>query len=544
MGKFSEWLDKREMEKFAKNYNRFLNMQNYTLESPLITNEEYNILENKAWYEATSATQLLRFYDMAGAYVRLDTYEVLRNNFYKVSKGSDLVYSHANLAKSIIGTMNKLIFPNLEITLEDKELEERLNKIFRGNKFDSYLLDWCSLDCSSGCSGIEFILDKDFSDDVIFKKPFQKSNILINYKYGQISEVIYTTPREYNKESYTLYTIYGKGFIDYKLYKEKKVIGYIGKSDRLEVPLETIPDYANLKKHYFINSNGEVVKKIFTVYKENKTGALSDYSDIIDDLINLDEAYTSMMTYIRDSGVEIYVPDNMTIKDPVTGAINTKNSFGRRIVRVSDASPNWENKELKRDFIEINNNINGYKEAMDKISISAITGAGLSPSTMGFDFSGANSSALALEIRESASLVTQKEKQSRWDEALKQFVILALQFEDLQESDSGDYIINDELDDLDISINFGEYKPELSKNTEIINGEVTKLNANLSTLQMSWKKIYPYMSDEEIETNISISQGLIPEDIESEDMTKDVVSEESEEVNKEEESEEDSKEQL
>ena len=135
-----------------------------------------------------------------------------------------------------------------------------------------------------------------------------------------------------------------------------------------------------------------------------------------------------------------------------------------------------------------------------------MTACGLSPASLGYDVSGANSSGLALEIRERTSLDTRSEKCRRWETALKEMTRLLFRFNDM-EIRGETYVIPEETD-WDISIKFADYR---RSEAEIVADLVTRLEAGLIDFDSAYEKLYPNLTEDERNLMIENAQGLLHE---------------------------------
>lgn len=513
-------------KEWVQNYKRFFDEASDYREFPAIKDLDYEKAENKAWYLASSGMELLRFYQFNYGRDRLP---LRANQFYYVafknilqdeseSNKIKMVPIHVDLATQISKTMCKLVFPdrpiisiNIDETTnkQEKEQEKLLDAILTDNKFDTWIQDAAEKLSYSGAIAIKFNIDKTESEYPIMEA-YPKEDFDVKFKYGNRLEAI--AFKDYykgdDKKDYCLYSVYGKGYIDYKLYQVTRKYAI-----KKEVPLSTLEQTKHLKTIKFYNKDGSEYNKILAVYMENKTGARSDYSGCIDEFMTLDEIRSNLVRFLRSSKVKTYIHDNLLVQTE-DGQVKIPDDYDIDTVIIRDSNPNWTQEDMKRDIVDINNTIQGYKSAYEDILLQVLTGVGLSPATMGFDISGANSSGLALEIRERTTLHTREDRLQRWKQCLTDMSRLLLTYYGMIVlADSTSYIVPEDTDKLDFSIIFAEYG---RSTTELVDDLVKRLDAQLIDIRTAYQMLYPELTEDERLEMIELASSLLPENIEPE----------------------------
>lgn len=413
------------------------------------------------------------------------------NYFYRVVNSKTLPIQHYPLANIVSKTMANLVFTDNPIfTLSSEELTKKLNDMYDENELGTLLQKACEYESYSGAVAFKPVIDQEFSEYPILI-PYAKEDVEVVREYGRITEILFRDIYDRNDRQYLLYTICGKGYIDYKLYIKKA-----GTSDKgREVPLTEIDETKDLKPIKFKYSDGRDYDKIVAIYKENRTNAESDYKNLIDDFAALDEIYSNMTDFIRRSRIKTYMPETFLQEDIRTGKRVEKDEYDTDNVILHDSNPKGTTQEVKRDTIDISGSVQGYKEAFENVLLHALATVGLSPATIGMDISGANSSALALNIRERVSLRTRSEKQKRWLEALQKLSILMLELSTVRKAGDDTFIV-DEVDDV-VDIQFAEYEtPSFSEQVDVLS---KALDAGLIDKKTALKQLYPDMDDETID---------------------------------------------
>lgn len=521
---YKEWLE---------NYDEYLkNGTSYLTEFPAIKDEYFEMYENKAWYLASKGEELVYFYHYARP---RDRFRARLNQFYHIAfknvledKGNDggeknkmkMVPIHVDIPNQISKTMTKLCFPAVpKISIntisndknEENETEVLINHILRDNDLENWIQDAGEKLSYSGAIAIKYNIDKSESEYPIMQV-YPKEDIEVRRKYGnRIISIIFKDYFNTDKEKYTLYSTYGKGFVDYHLYKNEDLM--LGKPKE-EVPLSTLDCTKDLKPFKIYKSDGTLYNKILASYLENKSGAKSDYSGCIDEFMTLDEIRSNLVRFLRSSKVKTYIHDNLLVQEE-NGNLKVPDDYDMDTIIIRDSNPNWTAEDMKRDIVDINNTIQGYKAAFEDILLQVLTGCGLSPATLGYDVSGANSSGLALEIRERTTLHTREDKLQRWKSGLTDMVKKLLIFNDV--TLKGDDLVLpknvEELEKLDVSIIFAEYGRSVS---ELVDDLIKRMEARLIDIKTAYQMLYPNNTEDEINEMIERAEGLLPENIEPE----------------------------
>lgn len=274
--KWAQKLEQRRQQAFEKRLITYFHTPTANLQLPSSPNELYEEMENKVWFQANGADELLRFYNTR---YKIDNgFSANINQFYRISRNSDIAIMHYNTPQMLTKSMVNLLFSNLpDITTKtgnqetDKKLNQLLDKIYKDNEYKTLLNRAAEIASYSGRVGFKLIMDQDVSEYPIIQL-YPKESIKILTEYGRTSEIIFKdfyTKDGDSSRNYVLYSIYGKGYVKYKLYDEKFTITN-QEADRQEVPLSTIPELADLKDQDFYYSDGSRVDKILAVVIDNK----------------------------------------------------------------------------------------------------------------------------------------------------------------------------------------------------------------------------------------------------------------------------------
>ena len=454
----------------------------------------YETMCNYAWY-TYDANALLQFYKLYEPINNIH-YDQL-NNFYKVWKGSNKSpLMHYPLARSISKAMSALVFsdePQINIVTGNKQRDKvsnmTLKKIFDENSM-RVLLQRASEICSySGAVTFALVFDKEVSEYPIIQL-YAKEDTEVEKKYGKITKI---TCKDYftndaESKTYTLYSSYSRGSISYKLYDSTNTV-------LKEVPLSTVEECKNLKDITIVNSNNEPYQNLLAVYKENNGTGKSDYFNIKDDFLLLDETVSAKADFIRKSRIRTFLYDNNLLQNE-KGEVIKPTEFDMSYIVLHDSCPSdmVDRQTPKRDVIDIKASIEAYDNTITNIIKEVCHSVGLSPATLGIDAAGANSSALALEIRENLSLFTRAEKIKEWRDILEKLVKVL--FESSLAILEDDILYINSLD-IDVSVVFGEYSRPSFEN--MVNVLGMALDNRLIDLDSALKELYPEKNDIELD---------------------------------------------
>ena len=89
------------------------------------------------------------------------------------------------------------------------------------------------------------ILDTNFAELPIIKFHPSSEFELVN-EYGRVIEIVFNDVYKHNKNKYILKSYYGKGYVKYRLFNDRKK----------EVPLATVPELAALKNFMIVDKDG------------------------------------------------------------------------------------------------------------------------------------------------------------------------------------------------------------------------------------------------------------------------------------------------
>lgn len=409
-------------------YDGIANIEIKKGESFNMTNDySRDIIEYFVWSKGCER-ELIKFYSETSN-------ESENNYFYKNIKSDDKV-THSGLPKLISSTMARLIFSGgVEITIDDKKDQETLDGIIKENKMMLQHPDSAFKNSWGGKVSYKISFDDDVTELPIVEivgathfKPF--------YKRGRLFEIVYNTYYKKDKKEFRLDEIYGKGFIDYKLYEIK------GNKVK-EVPLNYIEETEELARIEFMP------KVILGMVQTNKTiKGVSDYEGLISEFDMYDEIITDFGGEIRDGKTDIYFPTDKLVMGTNGAYLPIRTDKKYAIVNTS-ISEDGDNGKIQYEQPDIRSTeyINSSEFTLSMI----LANAGLSKVTIGFDDT-INESGISRKEKEKASLRTRDEKVPHWESFLSAFYELVLIANDIKNK-----VIPKERE---VVVTLGDYMPE------------------------------------------------------------------------------------
>jgi hypothetical protein len=479
--RFQRFLIKRVgVDKYIEEWEKSKNFYN---ELKVDDSSDFELKENKTWYDG--GTQKLEFFykEHRGPYM------INQYKFWHVIN-TTMPRIHYPLASTITNSMGTLLFnQEIEFTVDagaksrNASIQTRLDEILEVNDIQVLLQEAARMQSYSGSVALKLNYDDTIADLPLITM-YPKEAFNVHRVYNQI---IYIDFNDFYGKEYKLVSRYGRGYINYMLYKGKQ-----------KVPLSDCEETKGLKDIAFFDAEGLIHTDIFATVIGNKTKqGISDYKDLVDTFHALDETYSTLITYIRRTKPNIFITEDIAKKDK-NGKPLPLNEFDN-IITVLDQAIGDDGTKVERSIEEIK--VAGYIEMLDKLRFTVLEKIGISPATIGIDAAGAAASGEALRLRERLSIKTRGEKLALWDESLEAFLVSIYNFDILvkgTEEPKEGIRVYDEVVDFNISINFGEYiKETLDERVKIylVLFEKGAISLNFLQTQLFGKEL----SEEELE---------------------------------------------
>lgn len=401
------------------------------------------VLRNRIWYRG-DPSELDQFFKQAA----ID--DVGRSRFWAAvpSADSSIRKFHSGLPGEIVDRLTDIVVSDLDsISLENEENQKLWDEIAKDNKFSDELLgEAIKNTLIDGDGAFKLSVDTEITEYPIIEF-YSGTDVDYVYKRGRLQEVVFYAYYTYEKETYRLEEIYGKGYIDYKLYD---------KHDK-EVPLSKVPEIAHLSKVTFAgNFIMAVPMKFFKSPKfENRGNSIFDRKS--DNFDALDEVISQWIDAIRAGRVKNYIPEDLVPKDPNTGAVMRPNPFDNQFIKVG--SPRAEDAKYQIDQIQADINYEAFIESYANTLDMCLQGI-ISPSTLGIDLKKTDN-AEAQREKEKATLYTRGKIINTLYEVIPLLVDTTLKvYDNMKKRTPKDY---------EVSVTFGEYaSPDFGSVVEVV----------------------------------------------------------------------------
>lgn len=424
---------------------KYLNVQPAT-QSSITIQEAYtyetNLIRNKLWYRGEA-------YELEQFFKNISSDPVNKARFWSAVPSQDLMIRkiHSGLPAMIVDRLADIIVADIDsIELEKEEQNNIWEEIRKDNKFDELIGDVISKTLVSGDGAFKLSIDSEVSKYPIVEF-FDSDRVEYVTNRGRLKEVKFKTNYYKNKREYTLFEIYGVGYVNYILEDDK------GNS----MPLDMLEETTGLQDVTF---KGEFMMAIplmfFKSVKFDGRGK-SIFDSKSDSFDALDEVVSQWLDAIRDGRVQKYIPEDLIPRNTTTGALLKPNSFDNKFIAIGTSLS--ENSTNQIDMKQADINYLAYAESYANCLDMCLQGI-ISPSTLGIDLKKTDN-AEAQREKEKTTLYTRNKLVDVLTEVIPYLVEIILKTNDvLNNKTSGEY---------EVTITFGEYaSPSFDTVVEIV----------------------------------------------------------------------------
>lgn len=471
-------------------------------EIPMSEIDNFYLMERYLWYQGNE-NDLITFYQGNAPKGLLGVNA--KKHYYYAKARNDIRVIHSGIPRLIANTKAKiLVTGGIKANVvkpdgnTDKKTTELLHEILEDNKWMDQIAESVKIKTWGGTFAYKLIFDKEITPFPIWEV-YQPFNFRINKEKGRVISYVFIEEYEDDrKNNFELHEEYGKGYIKYTLYK-------IGKTGNMEeVPLSTIPEYADLKD---IEWSEPIIMAGALIGESAFTGLTGEFDA-------LDEQWSQMMDEVREGRADKYVPDELLIAgvdDPLRR---------KHVVLGTDEREGSKN-EIKFNQADIR--IDTYREAIDLTYANILANVGLSRLTVGMDESiGKNTSGDSIVEREVTTLRTRKALTDEYQAFLEEFFNTLLFAYDFFVKTKMKTKSNARRTDYDVVVTFGDYVKD-TKN-ERIEQAVKMLHADAIDQEKALDEIYGEDLTEEERVRILANIGMLTLDLgDTADEEEDVV---------------------
>lgn len=388
--------------------------------------QDYRAREYRVW-ASTNPNSIFNFYHRQNA---PDTINA-RLPFWSWVGDLNVPKLHYPAAESLMEHIKSILFGG-DVALyvhkdgasekEIEEMNERVLALYDDINFEEFLHKASDMATYSGTIVPKITIDPSFHDKPIVEV-YPRERIEIRTKYGKPIEYIFKDKYTVKDKDFTLHTIYGRGYIRYKLINEK------GK----EVPLTNVPELVDLEDFVY---DGNF---ILTTHLKNRTASAefpdsayggSDFEGLIDNFHMIDEIYSSLIMYIRrNRPIQAITEDLLPMSDDGKRTYVPKEYEFDTIKLRPQQDASGIDKKFYRDSPELK--VQPFLDSINDLVKVNYHKVGLAYTSVGLEGVGANASGHALEVRETSTIVVRDNKIKLWKPFLNALTRILLMAEDL-----------------------------------------------------------------------------------------------------------------
>ena len=420
-------------------------------------------IKNKIWYRSQPG-EIQEFWSQSSCYP---------SSFWnKSSEAYDISKYHSSLPNRIVSLLSNIVIGDFEgIDIEDKELQDLWDLIEKDNTIFKNLYNWLTLMLVEGDGAIRIVYNPDYELPLL--EYVEGLNVDFTYECGtRLKEIIFKNYYKNDEGNFTLCSIYGRGYINYRLYNSSKV----------EVPLDMVEETKNLKDVVFYNEKGEINKKIFLAVKcsindsalfEGRGASVYDGRDAAFD--GVDMVLSTLMDSVSLSRLRTYIPSSLLPKDSNGNILKNGKDYVNSYIKLDVGRVSTGEDANKITTVEGQIQVEKYKEAFRIYLSNAIEGL-ISPATLGID-EGVVTTATEIAEREKVTLFTVNNIQDALRSILEELVYKVLL--------SYNLIINNKIieDNFEVNAKFGQYASPSFKET------LNTIKTVVPGQCLSWEKI-------------------------------------------------------
>lgn len=398
------------------------------------------VLRNRIWYRG-DPSELDQFFKQTA------TDDVGKSRFWAAvpSTDSSIRKFHSGLPGEIVDKLADIIIADLDsIELTEQDLWDEISL---DNKFSDKVLGEAIKDTLiDGDGAFKLSVDTEITEYPIVEF-YSGSDVDYTYKRGRLQEIKFYAYYAHEKETYRLEEIYGKGYIDYKLYDK----------NNKEVPLSKVPEISHLSK---ITYSGDFIMAVpmkFFKSAKFKNRGNSIFERKSDNFDALDEVISQWIDAIRAGRVKNYIPEDLVPKHPETGAAMRPNPFDNQFIKTGSSMKEDAKEQIdqKQADIKYEAFVQSYASTLD-MCLQGI----ISPSTLGIDLKKTDN-AEAQREKEKTTLYTRGKIIDVLTEVIPLLVNISLKVMDNMKS------VNPK--DYEASVTFGEYaSPDFGSVVEVV----------------------------------------------------------------------------
>lgn len=327
-----------------------------------------NAIKNRIWYrgDANELEQL---------YWQIPKHQVEMQKFWAShpTAGMEMRKIHTGLPAMIVDTLSNIVASNVNdfkfqgsqpvesLWAEHIDPENRVKRVIEKAVKETLVV---------GDGAFKVSIDPEVSDYPIIEF-FAGDRVEFKTKRGRIQEVIFKTMYQREGETLELKEIYGRGFIDYKLF-------------RGDLPIDMSVDerFEGLERVEWDGNDMMAVPLMFYSSNRFEHRGQSIFDKKVDLFDSFDEAYSQWIDALRAGRTKEYIPENLIPRDSNTGMVLKPNPFDNRYIKTDADLREGIQNEIVTESAEIKHEsyLATYATALE----ACLQGL-ISPATLGID---------------------------------------------------------------------------------------------------------------------------------------------------------------
>lgn len=456
--------------------------------------ERYKMKEHATWYSG-EAELLANFYFDSEMQNYMGLKHGVKNNnrFWarQIKNDSDF-FIHVPVANDISETSSSFLFgesPIIRFGSDSegmKDNQKQLDDMLTKSGFYKTLVEAAEVASAMGGVYLKAAWDSELSENPIpviahCEQAFPK------FKFGKLVEV--TLVHEVSNDGSTVFRLaetISKGQIINELYQgSSDNLGHLTDLSACEATADLAPkvDTAGVMTCVYIPN--------LLPNKLNLQSPMgrSDYQGQETLMDALDEVFSAWMVDVQIARGKIHVPSGY-IKSIGDGSVGRFN-IDKLMYEEMDIDPTAMTKPIEVTQFEIRSE--QFEKTCLNLLDRIITSAGYSPQSFGLNIAGRAESGTALNVRERKSFATTSKKQSYWEDALKDFIVVMCTLK--QAFLGGNFTC-----ELDVNIAFSD---SVSNNmTEVSNSVKTLSDAKAISTDTKVRLVHPEWNDEQVQEEV------------------------------------------
>ena len=277
-----------------------------------------NAIKNRIWYRGDPN-------ELEQLYWQIPKHQVEMQKFWSshATPGMEMRKIHTGLPATMVDILSGIITANVNafaFTGNDPIEELWSDHIDKENNFKALVEKAIKQTLVIGDGAWKVSIDPEISEYPIVEF-FPGDHVTFKRKRGRIKEIVFKSYFKSNYGTLELREIYGKGYIDYELYRGDEPID-MSVDERFEGLVRTEWDGDDML----------AVPSMFFASNKYEGRGQSLFDKKIDAFDSFDEAYSQWIDALRAGRTKVYIPENLIPRDANTGKVLRPNSFDNRYI--------------------------------------------------------------------------------------------------------------------------------------------------------------------------------------------------------------------